>query len=117
MQQVIDFRGAQQCLGRDAAPIQADAAELVALDERALDAELRRPDRRAITAGSTANHDEIEGSVGHHSSIVSGSSTSFLKAPRNCAPTAPSTTRWSADRVQVITVATASWPSRTTGRC
>ncbi len=29
----------------------------------------------------------------HHSSMLSGSSTSFLKAARNSAPTAPSTTR------------------------
>ena len=33
-----------------------------------------------------------------HSSIVSGSSMSFLKAARNCAPTAPSTARWSQDK-------------------
>src|SRR5438105_11319825 len=115
-QQVIDFRGAQQGLGWDAAPVQADAAQVLAFDQRGLHAELRCPYRRDVAARPAADHDKIE-AVGHYSSIVSGSSMSFLKAARNCAPTAPSTTRWSADRVQVITVATASWPSRTTGCC
>src|SRR5205085_6237213 len=32
VQQVVDLRGAQQRLGRDAAPIEADAAQLVTLD-------------------------------------------------------------------------------------
>ena len=49
--------------------------------------------------------------------MVSGSSISFLKAARNLAPTAPSTTRWSTDSVQLITVAMESAPSYTTGRC
>src|SRR5215471_895106 len=53
----------------------------------------------------------------HHSSMVIGSSTSFLKAARNSAPMAPSRTRWSTERVQVMTLAMASAAPFTTGRC
>src|SRR6266446_4888962 len=138
MQQVVDLGGAQQRLCRDAAPVEADAAELLTLDDCGLHAELRRPDRGDIAARPTAQHHDVEGSLRHarysvvsivgrvkrsatrhsfrarrgglppafagftrptaiaqdrHSSMVSGSSISFLKAARNCAPTAPSTTR------------------------
>src|SRR3546814_18160025 len=48
--------------------------------------------------------------------MLSGSSISFLKAPRNSAPTAPSTAWWTTERVQLISVAMASAPSFTTGR-
>ena len=54
VQQMIDLRAAQQRLGRNAAPIEADAAELIALDDRGLHAELRRPDRRDIAARPAA---------------------------------------------------------------
>ena len=43
--------------------------------------------------------------------MLSGRSISFLNSPRNPAPVAPSRTRWSAERVQVITVATTTEPS------
>jgi hypothetical protein len=67
VQQVMDFRRAQQGFGRDAAPVQADAAELVALDERGLHAELRRPDRRDITARPAADHHQVESRLRHSS--------------------------------------------------
>ena len=51
---------AQQRLGRDAAPVEADAAEILALDDRGFEAQLRRTDRRDITAGARADDDEIE---------------------------------------------------------
>src|SRR6266446_5675706 len=41
----------------------------------------------------------------------------FLKACSHCAPTAPSTTRWSQAMVQLMMVAIATWPFFTTGRC
>ena len=47
---VEDLGRAQQRLGRDAAPVEADAAEMLALDDRRLEAELRRPDRGDVAA-------------------------------------------------------------------
>ena len=52
---------AQQRLGRDAAPVEADAAEILALDDRGLEPELRRADRRDIAAGARAENDEVVG--------------------------------------------------------
>src|SRR5690606_21984496 len=138
--------GLQQRLGRDAPPVQADAAEGVALDDGGLHAELRGADRRDVAARAGADHDDVEvrchtavsayrrrriptPRVNHQSGagptsrahapqtiIVTGSSISTLKACSHRAPVAPSTTRWSQVRVTVITVATASWSPRTTGR-
>src|SRR4029077_11383692 len=68
VEEMVDLRRAQQRLGRDAAPVEADAAEMLALDDRRLHAELRRPDRRDITAGAGADDDEIEGCIGHSGS-------------------------------------------------
>ena len=64
LHQMVDLRGAQQRLGRDAAPVEADAAEMFALDQRRVQAELRRTDRRHITARPAADDDEIEAGVG-----------------------------------------------------
>src|SRR6185437_13039816 len=47
--QVPDFGGAQQRLRRDAAPVEADAAELVAFDDRGLKTKLRSADGADIT--------------------------------------------------------------------
>src|SRR5690606_9064401 len=49
---VIDLGRAQQRLRRDAAPVEADTAEQLALDDRRLQPELRRADRRDIAAGA-----------------------------------------------------------------
>src|SRR3546814_20167295 len=51
---VIDLGGAQQRLRRNAAPIEADAAEMLRFDHRRLHAELSGADRCDIAAGSTA---------------------------------------------------------------
>ena len=56
---VIDLGGTQQRLGGNAAPVQADAADVLALDDRGLEPELRRPDRRDVTAGSAADDDDV----------------------------------------------------------
>ena len=56
---------AQQRLGRDAAPVEADAAEILALDDRGLEAELRRADGGDIAARSGADDDDVEGGVSH----------------------------------------------------
>ena len=50
VQQVIDFRRPQQRFGRDAAPIEAYAAEIFALDDGGLHAELGGADRGDIAA-------------------------------------------------------------------
>ena len=50
LQVVKNFRRAQQRLGRDAAPVQADAAQIFALDDGGLKSELRRADRADIAA-------------------------------------------------------------------
>src|SRR5262249_10041136 len=56
---VEDLRRAQQRLGRDAAPIETDAAEVGALHDCGLEAELRRPDRRYVPAGAGADDDDV----------------------------------------------------------
>ena len=58
---VIDLRRAQQRLGRDAAPVEADAAQSFTLDDRDLHAQLAGADRRDIAAGAGAEDDEIVG--------------------------------------------------------
>ena len=72
---------------------------MLALDERDVHLELRGTDGGDVATGSAADHDKVEMLLGHvdiphpQSSIASGSSTIRLKAARNSAPTAPSTTR------------------------
>ena len=70
----VELGGAQQRLGRDAAPVEADAAELLALDDRDLHAELGGADGGDIAAGPRADNCEIEARFGHHTSMVTGSS-------------------------------------------
>ena len=62
---VVDFGRAQQRLGRDAAPVQADAAEIGFFDDRGLEAELGGADRGDVAAGAGADDDDVEGCVGH----------------------------------------------------
>jgi hypothetical protein len=62
---VIDFRRAQQRLGRNASPVQADAAEMGTLDDGGLESELRRTDRSDISAGSAADDDYVEVILSH----------------------------------------------------
>src|SRR5262245_30073753 len=40
VQQVVDLRRMQQCLGRNTSPVEADAAEMLALDQRRAQSEL-----------------------------------------------------------------------------
>src|SRR5262249_19273857 len=62
---VIKLRGAEECLGGDAAPVEADAAEMLALDDRSLEPELRGADCSDIAAGSRADDGEIETRLAH----------------------------------------------------
>src|SRR6476619_771420 len=56
---MVDLGGAEQRLGRDAAPVEADAAKLLALHDRDLEPELRGADRGNIAAGARTEDDEI----------------------------------------------------------
>ena len=93
-----DFRQAQQGLGRNTSPVKADAAEMLALDDRRLQTELRRADRGDIAARPAADDDDVVG-VGHsvnacrHSSIPAGCFDQILNAARSSAPKTPSTAR------------------------
>src|ERR1700743_2801617 len=62
---MIDLGGSQQRLGRDAAPVQADAAEVGFLDDRGLEAELGSTNGCNLAAGAGADDNDVEGSVGH----------------------------------------------------
>ena len=77
---MVDLRGAQQRLGRDAPPVEADAAQFLALDDRRLEPELRGADRRDIAAGPRAEDDEVVG-VGHCGTPIG--SVVFLP-PKRC---------------------------------
>ena len=67
---VEDLGRAQQRLGRDAAPVGADAGQMLALDDRRLEAELRGADRRDIAAGARADDDHVVGFGQQASSAV-----------------------------------------------
>src|SRR6185312_10018648 len=57
---VVDLRGAQDRLRRDAGVVQAAAARLVALDHGGALSELGGADRGDVTARATPDHDDIE---------------------------------------------------------
>ena len=59
VQVMEDFRRAQQRLGRNAAPVEADAAEMLALDDSGPEAELRRANGRDIAAWSAADDEDV----------------------------------------------------------
>src|SRR3546814_16863077 len=54
-----DLGRAQQRLGGDAPPVEADAAQILTLDDRGLQAELRRAARRDIAAGARAENNDV----------------------------------------------------------
>src|SRR3546814_16696985 len=58
---VKDFGRAQQRLGRNAAPVEADAAEIITLDDSGLADGWARADRGAIAAGTPDENDKREG--------------------------------------------------------
>src|ERR1039458_2704373 len=65
-----DLRRAQQRLGRDAAPIEADAPQIFALDDRSLEAKLRRTNRGNVAARTGADDYDVEARLSHLSSPV-----------------------------------------------
>ncbi len=65
MPDYIDQLGrTQQGLGRDAAPVQADAAQMRGFDTGNLHAQLGRTDGRYITAGTGSDHYHIILTIG-----------------------------------------------------
>ena len=68
----------EQRLGRDAAAMEARAADLVLVDEGDLQPELGGPEGRRVAAGARAEHDEIE-IVGR----ADGHGSGCLEAPRS----------------------------------
>jgi hypothetical protein len=61
VRRLVDHLGdVQQRLGRDAADVEAHAAQaLLALDERDLEAEIGGAEGRAVAAGAGADHDQL----------------------------------------------------------
>ena len=70
--QVEHFGRAQQRLGGDAAPVQADAAEVLPVDHRDLQAELGTTDRGDIAARPRTDHDQIKGFGSHGKDLALG---------------------------------------------
>ena len=56
---VKHFGAAQQGLGRDTAPVEADAAQIFAFDNRGLETQLCRADRRDIATGARTQNNHI----------------------------------------------------------
>src|SRR5262245_29933458 len=54
-----DLRRAEQGLGRNTSPVEADPTEALALDARGLEAELRAADRRDVAARARADHHDV----------------------------------------------------------
>ena len=69
---VGDLAGVQQRLGRDAAAVQAGAADLVLLDQDDRLAELGRAQRSGVTAAAAAENDDIGLVLGHEETPVRG---------------------------------------------
>ncbi|GGX54710.1 hypothetical protein GCM10007392_22700 [Saccharospirillum salsuginis] len=53
------FRRAQQRLGGNAAPVQADAAQMFAFYQGGCHSQLGGANSRDVATGATANHDQI----------------------------------------------------------
>jgi hypothetical protein len=95
LQVVENFRRPQQRLGRNAAPVEADAAEIFALNNGGLESELRRADRGDITARARTDDDDVETlcRLEAQTRIANGFCSSRWSVPRSLAPKAPSITR------------------------
>ena len=103
VEQVEHLGGAQERLGRDAAPVEADAAELGLLDAGDPQPELRGADGGDVAAGARADDHDVVGrrrigggrgrGRGAHSDSDSGASSCSTITARSLAPSAPSITR------------------------
>src|SRR5690606_14530081 len=92
-QALIFLAGLEQGLGRDAAPVQADAAQVLALDDGDLLAQLAGADGGDIAAGAGADDDEVEFSSHNQTPSPSGLSREPMAAEslrrRKVAPAGP----------------------------
>ena len=68
---VAQFRCAKKRLCRNAPPVQADAAKMLALDKRHLHLQLRRADRGNIAAGAAAYDHKVEIRLACHDPVLS----------------------------------------------
>ena len=121
VQQVVDLARAQQRLGRDAAPVEADAAEVLALHQRGLHAELGGADRGDIAAGAAADHDEVEVCSAMASGSLPAARAASAVAGRGAAGSSPRAAsgrrwrgrrRWTARSSRARTIPSAPQPSR-----
>ena len=64
-EQVIDLGGPEQGLGRNAAPVEADPAQMFPFHHAGLHAELGRANRGDVTSRSAAENGDVEGMPGH----------------------------------------------------
>src|SRR5262249_37220364 len=69
-------------LGRDAAPVEARAAQLVLFDHRGLEAELRGADRGNVTARTGADDDDLMMTRVAHGGPTLGTATDGVKRAR-----------------------------------
>src|ERR1700759_3638103 len=74
LQQMVDFAGPQQCLGRNAAPVQADAAKVLALHYRGFHPKLSGPDGGDVAAGTAAENNQVECLLSHVIFLAPGQS-------------------------------------------
>ena len=65
LHQVIYLGGSEHRLGGNAAPVEADPAHVLTLDDCGLQPELRRADSGDIASGTGSDNDDIEGLRGH----------------------------------------------------
>ena len=63
---MAQFSRPQQRLGRDTAPIEANAAKVFAFHNTGLHAKLGRANSRHIATRAAANHDDIKLGFGHY---------------------------------------------------
>ena len=63
--EVIDLGRPQKRLGRNAAPVEADTAQMLTLHHRDLQAQLRRPDRGHVAPRTGADHDHVKAGLSH----------------------------------------------------
>ena len=83
MQQVIDLGRTEQRLGGDAAPVEADAAEMFAFDHGRRHAELGGADGGDVAARAAADDDDVETVLAlAHRIISSGSSRMVFRLAR-----------------------------------
>jgi hypothetical protein len=65
LDELVEMGRDDPCLGGNAAPVEARAAELILLDHGGLEAELRGSDRRHVASGAGADDDDLIAGFAH----------------------------------------------------